>query len=96
MRGRKKVVQTAERAASNYRDGEPIHFENLAKVVTPDLAFVVENERSKVKVGGRPDFSTVALRVTAIFRPEEGVWKIVHRHADTIVSNQPTESLIQK
>jgi len=93
VRGHKKVVETAERAASNYRDGEPIHFENLVKVVTPDLAFVVENERSKVKVSGRPDFSAVALRVTAIFRPEEGVWKIVHRHADTIVTNRPAESL---
>ncbi len=96
VRGRKKVVETAERAASNYQDGEPIHFENLVKVVTPGLAFIVENERSKVKVGGRPDFSTVALRVTAIFRPEEGVWKIVHRHADTIVTNRTAESLIQK
>lgn len=96
VRGRKKVVETAERAASNYRDGEPIHFETLVKVVTPDLAFVVENEQSKVKVGGRPDFSVVALRVTAIFRLEEGVWKIVHRHADTIVSNRPVEVLIQK
>ncbi len=66
------------------------------KVVTPDLAFVVEHERSKVKVGRRDDLSAVALRVTAIFRQEEGVWKIVHRHADTIVSNRPAESLIQK
>lgn len=70
--GRKKVVETAERAASNYREGDPIVFENLVTVVTPDLAFVVENERSQVKVGGRQDFSTVALRATAIFRLEEG------------------------
>ncbi len=96
VRGRKKVVETAERAASYLRDGEPIHFDTLVKVVTLDLAFVVENERSKVKVGRRDDLSTVALRVTAIFRPEEGMWKIVHRHADTIVSNRPAESLIQK
>jgi ketosteroid isomerase-like protein len=96
VRGRAKIVDTAKRAASNYRDGEPIHFENLVTVVTPELAFVVENERSRVKVGGRQDPSTVALRVTAIFRVEEGVWKIVHRHADPITSNRPAESLIQK
>ncbi len=96
VRGRKKVVETAERAASNYREGEPIRFETVVKVVTPDLAFVVENERSRVKVGGSEDFSTVALRVTAIFRPEEGVWMIVHRHADTIISRRPAESLIEK
>ncbi len=74
----------------------PSSFENLVTVVTPELAFVVENERSRVKVGGRQDPSTVALRVTAIFRVEEGVWKIVHRHADPITSNRPAESLIQK
>ncbi|MGA7076654.1 MAG: nuclear transport factor 2 family protein [Halobacteriota archaeon] len=66
------------------------------KVVTPDLAFIVENERAKAKVDGRQDFSTIALRVTTIFQPEEGVWKIVHRHADPIVSNQPVETLIQE
>ncbi len=96
VRGRKKVVETAESAASNYRDGEPIHFETVVKVVTPDLAFVVENERSRVKVGGGDNFSTVALRVTAIFRPEEGAWKIVHRHADTVVSKRSAESLIEE
>ncbi len=96
VRGRKKVVETAERAASNYREGEPIRFETVVKVVTPDLALVVENERSRVKVRGSEDFLTVALRVTAIFRPEEGVWRIVHRHADTIVSRRPAESLIEK
>ncbi len=44
VRGRKKVVETAERAASNYRDGEPIHFETIVKVVTPELAFIVYRE----------------------------------------------------
>ncbi len=95
-RGRKKVVETAERAASNYREGEPIHFETVVKVVTPNLAFVVENERSRVKIGGREALSTVALRVTAIFRPEEGIWKILHRHADTVVSKRSAGSPIEE
>ncbi len=96
VRGRKKVVATAERAASYVREGQPTHFETIVKVATPDLAFIVENERAKVKVGGRSDLDTIALRATTIFRPEEGVWKIIHRHADTTVSNRPAEFLIQK
>ncbi len=96
VRGPHRVAETAERAASYLRDGKPIHFETVVKVVTPDLAFVVENERSKVKVGERDDFSTVALRATAIFRLEESVWKILHRHADTVVSRRPAESLIEE
>jgi len=94
--GRKQVVEIGERNASYLRDGERIGFENLVKVVTRGLAFIVEIERFRAKVGGGQDFAQSALRVTTIFRPEEGSWKIVHRHADPIVSNQPVESIIQK
>jgi hypothetical protein len=31
-----------------------------------------------------------------IFRPEEGTWKIVHRHADPITTPQAVESVIQE
>jgi uncharacterized protein (TIGR02246 family) len=96
VRGRKQVVETMERAASFLRDGQPTSFENTVKVVTPDLAFIVETERTNIKLGGRQDFAPVALRVTTIFRREDGVWKVVHRHADPIVSIQPLESIIQK
>jgi ketosteroid isomerase-like protein len=85
-----------ERAASNYRDGEVIGFENVAKYVTPDLAYIVEVERYKAKIGGSEDSVPVALRVTSIFRPEDGVWKIVHRHADPITAARPAESVVQK
>jgi ketosteroid isomerase-like protein len=94
--GRQNVVEAAERAASYFQDGQPAHFERIVKVMTPDLAFIVENEQVKAKVGGRSDLDTIAVRVTTIFRQEEGVWKIVHRHADPIVSSQPLESIIQK
>jgi ketosteroid isomerase-like protein len=53
-------------------------------------------ERSKAKVGGRDDVTPIALRVTMILRPEEGVWKVVHRHADPITTPQSAESLIQE
>jgi hypothetical protein len=31
-----------------------------------------------------------------IFRPEDGTWKVVHRHADPITTLQPAESVIQE
>jgi len=80
-----------ERAASNYRDGEITGFENVAKYVTPELAYIVEVERYQAKVGGREDLTLIALRVTSIFRPEEGEWKVVHRHADPITTSQPAD-----
>jgi ketosteroid isomerase-like protein len=96
VRGWDEVAKTLERAASHYRDGEATGFENLAKYLTADLAYIVEVERCKAKVGGREDIARIAVRVTTIFRPEEGIWKVVHRHADHITTPQPAESVIQQ
>jgi ketosteroid isomerase-like protein len=95
VRGWKQVAETMERAASNFRDGDASSFENVAKYVTPELAYVVWLERVKAKVGGREGIAPSALRATMIFRPEDGVWKVVHRHADPITTAQPAESVIQ-
>src|ERR687890_1510738 len=95
-RGWEQVAATMERAASTLRDGKMVAFENVAKYVTPELAYTVWVERQQAKVGGRPDVTPFALRVTMIFRPEDGVWKVVHRHADPITTAQPAESVIQE
>ena len=96
VRGWDEAARTMERAASNYRDGEIVGFENVAKYVTSALAYIVEVERYQARVGGGEDITPVALRVTSIFRPEDGTWKIVHRHADPITTAQPAESVIQQ
>ncbi len=96
VRGWEQVAATMERAASLVSEGEIVAFENVAKYVTPELAYIVEVERTKAKVGGRQDIVPFALRVTTIFRPEDGTWKVVHRHADPITTAQPIESVIQK
>jgi ketosteroid isomerase-like protein len=85
-----------ERAASNYRDGDATGFETLVKYVTSDLAYLVEVERLRSRVGGRGDVTPLALRVTSIFRPEEGFWKIAHRHADPITTPQPADSVLRR
>jgi ketosteroid isomerase-like protein len=95
-RGWDEVAQTLERAASHYRDGEATGFENVAKYTTAELAYTVEIERCQAKVEGRDDITPIAVRVTTIFRPEDGTWKVVHRHADPIMTTQPAESVIQE
>jgi ketosteroid isomerase-like protein len=95
-RGWEQVAATVERAASNFRDGEMVGFETIAKYVTPELAYAVWLERASVKMGGMEDFAPSTLRVTMVFRPEDGNWKVVHRHADPITTAQPAESVIQE
>ena len=91
-----EVAATMERAASQFRDGQITSFEIIEKHVTPEFAYVVRVERAKAKVGGGEDVAPITLRVTMIFRPEDGTWKIVHRHADPITTAQPDESVIQQ
>jgi ketosteroid isomerase-like protein len=64
--------------------------------VSPKLAYIVQIERLRAEVGAREDITPFALRTTMIFRPEEGEWNIVHRHADPITTPQPAESVIQE
>jgi ketosteroid isomerase-like protein len=96
VRGWEQVAKTIEYASSLCRDGEFVGSEIVEKNVTPELAYVVQIERPKAKIGGSEDITPFALRVTMIFRPEEGTWKIVHRHADPITTARPAESVLQE
>jgi uncharacterized protein (TIGR02246 family) len=94
-RGWTQVVETMERAAAPYRDGDADGFDTISKYVGPDLACTVEVERLRSKVGGREDLAPVELRVTTVFRREDGRWRIVHRHADPITTPQAAESVLR-
>jgi ketosteroid isomerase-like protein len=95
-RGWEQVEQTLERAASQMRDGALTGFERIVTGMTAELAYMVEIERGQTKFGDRDDITPYSLRVTTIFRPEEGTWKVVHRHADPITTARPVESVIQQ
>jgi ketosteroid isomerase-like protein len=95
-RGFEQVVETMRRAASFYRDGHATGFEKVTQCQTPELGYLVEVERYTAKVGGRANLTPLALRVTSIFRREEGAWRLVHRHADPITGPRPAESVIQE
>jgi ketosteroid isomerase-like protein len=94
-RGGAAVYEQLERAASHYRDGETTSFETVSQFVGADVAYTVEIERFKAKVGGQREASDLALRVTCVYRREDDGWKLVHRHADPRVERQTPESVIQ-
>src|SRR5215210_871295 len=96
VRGWEEIAKTTEHAASLRRDGRATGFEIVAKNATPELAYVVQIEHLESKVGLREEITPYALRATMIFRPEDGAWKVVHRHADPITTPQAPESVIHK
>ncbi len=96
VRGWEQVAEVSKRAASQFRDGEMVGYETIEKHVTSEFAYIVRVERGRAKVSGSEDVTPIALRVTMIFRPEAGSWKIVHRHADPITTPRAAESMIQQ
>lgn len=95
-RGWEEVARRMERSSSNLSEGEIEKFETVSKVVTPELAYVVWVEHHRGKVGEGDEIVDFPLRVTIIFRLEDGAWKIVHRHTDTVISPRPHESMIKQ
>lgn len=90
-----QVEPTMESAASHYSDGRASGFETIARYVTPELAYLVEIERFEAKVGGSEQIASGAIRVTSVLRPEDGSWRVVHRHADPITTARPPTSVVQ-
>jgi len=83
-RGWKAVGPRYDWASSQYRaGGATLKVDYLNIVVSGDLAFTVGVERQQdVRVGDQGASVRRALRATQVFRKEDGVWKLVHRHAD--------------
>jgi ketosteroid isomerase-like protein len=93
VRGWKQAAETMERAAANYREGEATGFERISEYATADLGYIVEVERFRSKIGGADKLVPISLRATTIFRREDGVWRVIHRHADPITSPRQPASV---
>jgi len=67
--------------ASWFSGSEKYDVEVVAAGASGDLAYLVAYEHNTVKVNGK--LRSYTLRVTHVYRREDGQWKIVHRHADS-------------
>ena len=85
-RGWAHIAEALEYASSRFRDGQMSESKTISKIEGEGLAVVVEIEEWKARVGERSEVSPFTLRVTTVFRLEQGAWKIIHRHADPIIT----------
>ncbi len=92
--GWEQVGPRLDWAAARFRGGHGA-IEPLVLGMSGDLAFMVYIERSEVRVAGRDELSPIALRVTHIFRREEGAWKVIHRHADAVMERIEATAVLQ-
>lgn len=77
--------------ASTFSNCISAEYEVLAAGASGDLAYVVGIEHTTASIGGAAPKS-YSLRVTTIFRREDGEWKVVHRHGDPY--DTPTEAVV--
>jgi ketosteroid isomerase-like protein len=67
-------------AAANLFKGGTARYENLATAISGDLAFTIDIERHVLDTGEVQR----SLRVTHLFRRENGEWRLVHRHGSPL------------
>lgn len=59
-----------------------------------DLAVLVTLEEQSGDIAGKPAHPW-SIRVTQVYRRENGTWKVVHRHADPLVRFRPLEETLK-
>ena len=72
--------------AETFSDCTSFSFELVAADVVGDVAFTVGYEHTQASINAEPRAYT--LRVTQVYRREDGQWKVAHRHGD-MLSSEP-------
>jgi ketosteroid isomerase-like protein len=62
--------------------GGHFEYEHVVSAVGTDMGLVVQLERGEVRYRGADAPARLELRVTMLFRREDGTWRLVSRHAD--------------
>jgi len=93
-RGWTEVGHRLDWASARFRKGT-LTYHPLAAGTSGDLGYAIGIEKGRARVADEHDSTgELVLRVTHLFRREHDQWKLIHRHADTIVAiTTPREHL---
>jgi len=83
VRGFVQSPEHLARLSRSFQDGEA-RLEIVQTFASGDLAAFVMIERQRGRVHGLPD-QDWSLRVTLVYRRQDGIWRLAHRHADPLV-----------
>jgi ketosteroid isomerase-like protein len=78
--GLREVDALFTHLAESFSDCTSYAFELRALDVVGDVAWTAGFERTSVSVRGEP--TSYMLRVTQVYRREDGRWRVAHRHGD--------------
>ena len=84
--GAEAVWSKYESDARIFESGGEGQLEILHMAASDGLAYWVGFQRATAHLRGRPEAIPFNLRVTELFRREGDTWKLIHRHADPLIS----------
>jgi ketosteroid isomerase-like protein len=87
IEGAERVIEVNRRGAQQFGPDGETDLEVLHMDEDGDLAYWVGLQHATVSVNGHTN--EMHLRITELFRREDGSWKLVHRHADPHASPSP-------
>jgi ketosteroid isomerase-like protein len=82
-RGWQQVDKRWDWAGQQFKGGT-VAYEPLTQVASGDLFYTTDIETFRVLMDGKAEPATWSNRVTHIFRRSDGVWHLLHRHANRL------------
>lgn len=79
-----KVITTNTEGSKHFKPGSENKFEIMHSAASGELAYWTGIQHSVVQMEGKSIPVPLNLRVTEIFRKEDGERKLIHRHADIV------------
>jgi len=84
IQGADEVNAANAKGSGMFKPGARNEFEIMHKGASGDLAYWTGIQRSTVNMRDKDAGVQMDLRVTEIFRKDDGQWRLIHRHADKL------------
>jgi NAD(P)H-dependent FMN reductase/ketosteroid isomerase-like protein len=82
VRGARDVAARYGEDVRSFQPGGQTSLKVLQSGADGDLGYWTGFQEAQAKLTGKPEPVPMTLRITELFRHEDGGWKLVHRHAD--------------